>query len=725
MPPPIDTLLLSGAAGWIAAAIVALGVHVCLTLLLQAPRMAAGIAWRWRTGAGVALGTGLWAAQVLLMPAFAGGQALQVGAIGQALVWASAVALSLIVCDLAGQPGASLRARLGGIATMAAAAGALPLLVQSTAAAGGGGSIGPAGLLGLSLALALGAAACAAADRSGRHLGPARVTWATGASLLLAGAMLAPWLAGPPPALLGGLLAFGPAPAAESLSLLAGIGAPAGFLALLVGAGGVSRAMSSPVAPVDTDPLTDLPNREAMEAQLADLAQRAEAAAQRLGVLIVDVGGFRVVNESLGHATGDALLQAFAVRLRTGVGDAGRIGRLNGDKFIVLLTGLRDAATVVQRAALLVEGMQQPVRIREREFSLSCSVGVALYPDHGAASVLIGHAERAMAAAKRNGGATHCLFESSMAAPARDQVDLVRDLRRAIEHRELELFYQPKVHAPTGEITGAEALMRWRHPHRGMISPGVFIPIAERFGLIGALGNWLIDEACRQVRAWRDDGLRMRVAINLSVQQMRQEDVVERLRAALERHRINPRQITCEITETAAMDDAGGTKAVFERLEKLGVHISIDDFGTGYSSLAYLRKLRAEELKIDQSFVADLETSADARAIVDAVVKLALALGLKVVAEGVETEGQQRILRALGCNELQGYLFAKPMSAKSLALWAMEDIGPRSIAFRPSLFTETDAAPLDEFPPTRPQPVPSASRAPTSAPKAGRRNAIH
>ena len=227
-----------------------------------------------------------------------------------------------------------------------------------------------------------------------------------------------------------------------------------------------------------------------------------------------------------------------------------------------------------------------------------------------------------------------------------------------------------------------------------MISPGVFIPIAERFGLIGSLGNWLIDEVCRQIRVWRDGGLRMRVAINLSVHQLRQPDLVERIARALREHDVNPGLLTCEITESVAMQDAEGTIKFFGQLAQLGVSISIDDFGTGHSSLAYLRKLPASELKIDRSFVLDLETSEDARKVASAVVNLAKALNLKVVAEGVETEGQNRILREFGCDQLQGYLFAKPMSAKSLALWAMDDVGPRSISFRSSLFLETQPAEL-------------------------------
>ena len=312
-----------------------------------------------------------------------------------------------------------------------------------------------------------------------------------------------------------------------------------------------------------------------------------------------------------------------------------------------------------------------------------------MYPEHGAASTLVTHAESAVRAAKATGGATYCFFEPRMLAGARDQRELLHDLRLALSLGQLELYYQPKIDAPSGEITGVEALLRWHHPQRGMVSPVVFIPMAERFGLINALGNWVIHEACRQARAWRDEGLRMRVAINLSAHQLRQPDLADRIGDALVLHQINPKLLTCEITESVAMDDDDATLKVFDKLKQLGVHISIDDFGTGYSSLAYLRKLPAEELKIDRSFVLDLETSSDARAVVDAVVKLAQALGLKVVAEGVETEAQNQILRALGCDQLQGFLFAKPMSAKALSLWAMRDEGPRELGFRNSLFKET------------------------------------
>jgi EAL domain-containing protein (putative c-di-GMP-specific phosphodiesterase class I) len=320
---------------------------------------------------------------------------------------------------------------------------------------------------------------------------------------------------------------------------------------------------------------------------------------------------------------------------------------------------------------------------------ISCSVGIAMYPDGCSHAKLIARADAAMYASKRSGGSTHCFYSTAMDADAEAQFELLRDLRKAVVAKEFELFYQPKMDAKSGKVTAVEALLRWKHPTRGLLLPSSFIPIAERFGLIGAIGNWVIEDACRQSRQWREKGVRMRVAINLSAHQMRQDDIVERITGALQAHKIHPSLLTCEITESAAMEDTKTTQTTFRRLGELGTHLSIDDFGTGYSSLSYLRKLPAEELKIDRSFIQDLEHSADARAVVDAVIKLAHALGLKVVAEGVENQRQQQVLVQMGCDELQGFLFAKPMSARALMLWAVNDRSEGASVFKPSLFDET------------------------------------
>jgi diguanylate cyclase (GGDEF)-like protein len=436
------------------------------------------------------------------------------------------------------------------------------------------------------------------------------------------------------------------------------------------------------------DPLTELPNRLVFEERMEHAVAKADRDGNRLALLFIDLDGFKPINDSFGHSSGDVMLREVGARLRALARQGDTMARVGGDEFLMLLEGDPDEGSAAIVAQRLLQSLSQPVSLGDRDVSVSCSIGIVFYPDGATPSKLIAHADAAMYAAKRAGGSTFCFFEPSMDADARDQVELLRDLRQAIEQRQLELHYQPKIDAKSGQITAAEALLRWKHPTRGLIGPATFIPIAERFGLIGNLGNWVIEEVCRQAREWRDKGLRMRVAMNLSVHQMRQDDLVERIEGALKRHRIDPSLLTCEITESVAMEDTRTTQAAFKALGRAGIHLSIDDFGTGYSSLSYLRQLPAEELKIDRSFVLDLASSADARAIVDAVVRLAHALGLKVVAEGVENERQREILMQLGCDELQGFIFAKPMSARALLLWAIDDKSSAN-EFRPSLFDET------------------------------------
>ncbi len=483
---------------------------------------------------------------------------------------------------------------------------------------------------------------------------------------------------------------------AGTLSALASLGVPALLAVLLMAAiledrlrALLQRTRDEVKRAAQTDRLTGLPNRTMFEEELHMAAIKADRHQQKLALLFINIDGLKNVNESFGQAMGDTVLREVSKRLRDMAGARDLVARAGGDEFLLLMRSDPEAAAAAQMAERVLGNMNELCRIEDHEISMSCTVGVAMYPVDGSEAKLIAHAAAAMRTAKTRGGAAYAAFEEKMVAGAREQVAMLQDLRRAIANGELELHYQPKIHAPSGQITGAEALMRWKHPQRGMVGPHIFIPLAERFGIIHAMGNWLIEEVCRQIRAWRDEGLRMRVAINLSVHQLRQPDLVERVVKALERYRIDPSLLTCEITESTAMDDTRVTLQKIEQLSAVGVHLSIDDFGTGYSSLSYLRQLAAEELKIDRSFVMDLATNADARAIVDAVVKLAQALGLKVVAEGVETEEQQEILRKLGCNELQGYLFAKPMPAAALALWAMKDEGPRALDFRPSLFSDT------------------------------------
>lgn len=441
------------------------------------------------------------------------------------------------------------------------------------------------------------------------------------------------------------------------------------------------------------DPLTGLPNRMLFEDRLTHALQRharngeqiSERNAGKVAVLFVDLDGFKPVNDSLGHAAGDAVLREVAVRLRSAARDADTVARIGGDEFVLLMEDVSSLVDCVSLARRLIEALAAPLEIGGRRVALSGSVGIAAYPDHGDGDKLVMHADAAMYTAKRAGGSTYALYEAHMDEGAQEQLNLLNDLRHAIEHEQLQLYYQPKIDGQHGQIRGVEALLRWNHPERGLLAPGLFIPLAERFGLINGLGSWVIEEACRQMHAWAEIGLHMRVAINLSVHQLREEDLAARIEAALSRNLVEPSQLLCEITESVAMEDLKSTQRAFEELARIGVFLSIDDFGTGYSSLSYLRQLPARQLKIDRSFVADVETSSDAKAIVSAVIQLAHELGLRVVAEGVETKGQRDILLALHCDELQGYFLARPMAAETLQAWTEGQKPAGTADFSPSV----------------------------------------
>ena len=425
------------------------------------------------------------------------------------------------------------------------------------------------------------------------------------------------------------------------------------------------------------DPLTGLPNRMLFEDRLLHAMQRydrdddsrARREPCKLAVLFVDLDGFKPINDMLGHAVGDEVLKEAARRLRTATRDSDTVARIGGDEFVLLAEDVSDVADCASLANRVIQVLAQPLEVQGHQVTLSGSVGVALYPEHGDRMKLVQNADAAMYTAKRAGGNTYALFESRMNEGLQEQLSLQQDLRHALERGELQLHYQPKIDARLGRLQGVEALLRWHHPTRGMVGPNVFIPIAERFGLINGLGNWVIEESCRQMRVWADEGLSMNVAINLSVHQLRTEELVPRIESALARYQVMPSQLLCEITESVAMEDIESTQRAFEALSRIGVYLSIDDFGTGYSSLSYLRQLPARQLKIDRSFVADIEVRPDARAIVGAVIQLAHQLGLRVVAEGVETEGQRDILLVLQCDELQGYLLARPMAVEALDDW--------------------------------------------------------
>jgi diguanylate cyclase (GGDEF)-like protein len=437
------------------------------------------------------------------------------------------------------------------------------------------------------------------------------------------------------------------------------------------------------------DPLTGLPNRPHFEERLDHLLDHVGRSPAAMAVLFIDIDGFKAVNESFGHGAGDEVLQEVGRRLSALARAQDTAARIGGDEFLLLVAapGSQEAAAAVAQRTL--QSLIAPYLLAGgREARLSCSIGIALFPEHGPTSRLIGNADSAMFAVKRTGGSTYAFFEPRMELDASDQMTLQNDLRQAIEQGELALYYQPKVDAHTGEFTGVEALVRWQHAQRGAVGAQKLIAVAERFGLIGAVGEWVLDEACRQIRVWEKAGLRIRVAVNLSAHQLRQDDLVQRIRRTFARHRVDAALLTFEITESVAMEDTTATLRSFAQLARAGSSLAIDDFGTGHSSLAYLRTLPARQLKIDRSFVADLGQSGDAMAVVDAVIRLAHALGLSVVAEGVETERQRDILQTLGCDEFQGYLFARPMDAERVALWATGEASTR-------LFVEKRAAPRE------------------------------
>ena len=439
-----------------------------------------------------------------------------------------------------------------------------------------------------------------------------------------------------------------------------------------------------------TDALTHLPNRLLFEERLARALVHADRANHHgtracVGVLFIDLDGFKPVNDSYGHAAGDQLLRLVADRLRHLARESDTIARVGGDEFLMLLDPVSHVADVVAVAQRALNTLSQPVEIAGKTLRVEASIGIVVYPMQGERGRLVAQADAAMYAAKRSGGSCYVVYEPHMSSDASDQLELQSDLRKAIDQRSLTLQYQPKIDSNRDLINGVEALLRWRHPVRGMVPPTQFIGLAERFGLISRLGHWVIDEACRQIEQWQQEGLRMRVAINLSVHQLREGGLAQRIEQAMRRHHVQPDQLLCEITESVAMEDVAGTQKTFAELARIGVYLSIDDFGTGYSSLSYLRKMPARQLKIDRSFVQDLGSGDDARAVVDAVISLAHALGLTVVAEGVETTAQRDILLALGCDEMQGYLFARPMDPDDLLEWARGSKPQGSADFSPSI----------------------------------------
>jgi len=417
------------------------------------------------------------------------------------------------------------------------------------------------------------------------------------------------------------------------------------------------------------DPLTGLPNRTLLLDRLGQALARARRDNTACAILFLDLDRFKEVNDTLGHAAGDQLLVAVAARLRAALREQDTLARLGGDEFVALLEDVAEIGEAARAAEQIAAAIAPPLAINDQEVRVATSVGIVISgPGHERAEELLRDADIAMYRAKASGGGDHAIFDPTMQAALLARVALERELHVARERNEFVLHYQPIVDLATGRIVTVEALVRWQHPTRGLISPGEFIPLAEENGLIVPLGRWVLHEACRQARAWQVAGTPVAVAINLTAREFQHAALLDEVAAAVEKVGLAPSWLRLEITESLAMRDAEATVATLTALRALGVHVAIDDFGTGYSSLAYLKRLPVDALKIDKSFIDDLAADTADAAIIEAIIALSHTLGLLVIAEGVETVQQADRLRVLGCNLAQGYYFARPIPAEAIGL---------------------------------------------------------
>jgi diguanylate cyclase (GGDEF)-like protein/PAS domain S-box-containing protein len=414
------------------------------------------------------------------------------------------------------------------------------------------------------------------------------------------------------------------------------------------------------------DTLTGLPNRNLLTDRVDHAISRAERMGNTIAICVIGLDQFGRVNESLGHAAGSELLQAAAARLQARLRAVDTVARLTGDEFAVVLVDETTETGIAHQVQRMLEGFAEAFAVREREIFISASVGVALFPPDGAnTEALLKRAEIAMHRAKEQGGGAFQMFTSEMDARVAERMALESHLRRALERDELLLHYQPQADLESNLICGAEALARWRHPELGMVSPARFIPLAEETGLIVPIGDWVLRTACAQASAWKRTGLGpVRISVNISARQFRQPDLPGAVEAALRDTGLDAGDLELELTESIIMQDIEHVIGVMRELKNMGVMLAIDDFGTGYSSLSYLKRFPVDRLKIDQSFVRDIITDRDAQAITQAVISLGQTLGIRVIAEGVETAKQRDLLAERGCHEIQGYLIAKPMPAE-------------------------------------------------------------
>jgi diguanylate cyclase (GGDEF)-like protein len=433
------------------------------------------------------------------------------------------------------------------------------------------------------------------------------------------------------------------------------------------------------------DFLTGLPNRLLLNDRISQAISLAPRHHKQVAVLFLDIDGFKHINDSLGHPIGDKLLQSIALRLVECVRGSDTVSRQGGDEFVVLLSEAEqweDAAIVAKR---MLDSVAEPHSIDEHDLHVTTSIGVSVFPDDGRdAETLIKNADTAMYQAKENGRQSFQFFKPAMNVRAVERQSIEESLRRALERNEFVLNYQPKIDLGTGVITGAEALIRWMHPNRGVVSPTQFIPVAEDCGLIRPIGEWVLREACLQARAWVDDGLPVStMAVNVSAMELRDISYLEVLFSVLRETGMDPKGLELELTESVLMKHAESAAVILQTLREQGVQVAIDDFGTGYSSLSYLRKFPIDALKIDQSFVSRVTEAGDDTSIVTAVISMAQSLRLRVVAEGVETLEQLEFLQAHACDEAQGFYFSRPLPAPEFGAMLRSGISG-SNGFRPT-----------------------------------------
>jgi diguanylate cyclase (GGDEF)-like protein/PAS domain S-box-containing protein len=417
------------------------------------------------------------------------------------------------------------------------------------------------------------------------------------------------------------------------------------------------------------DGLTELPNRILLNDRLAQSMAMAHRRQQKLALLFLDLDHFKHINDSLGHTIGDRLLQSVAKRLQSCVRSSDTVSRQGGDEFVILLSEVMHAHDAGIAAEKMLLALSKPHRIDEHDIHITASIGIVTYPDDGTESeVLLKNADFAMYQAKDSGRSNYQFFQSDLNVTAIERQSIENGLRHVIERDELVLYYQPKVNLATGAISGVEALVRWRHPLRGLLHPSQFISVAEEFGLIVPIGKWVLREGCRQAKAWQDAGLPpMQIAINVSVVELRAKKFVEGVRTVLKETGLESRYLELELTETFLMHDANSTAIVLESLKDMGVQLALDDFGTGYSSLSYMKRFPIDTLKIDHSFVRNLASDADDASIVSAVINMGSSLHMRVVAEGIETREQLSMLRDQHCPEGQGFYFSHPVTAEGIA----------------------------------------------------------